>query len=317
MDTQKTIYRKLYLCRRAEDAILKYYPEDDMKTPMHMSYGQEWGPVGVCVGLENQDTVFGTYRSHALYLARTENPYAFFAEMYGKTTGMVKGKAGSMHMSDTANGFLGASAIVGSTIPVAVGNAFAHKYYKRKAIAVSFFGDGAVDEGNFWESVNIAAHYQLPVLFVFEDNNFAVHTRKIDRQGYKSLPDIVSRFDFHPECIQDCLDAEVPDPMYVVELTMRIREHMLALNSPGFLRIPLDRRLEHVGINEDYSAGYRENKHVTDCVSHFRKQLVELTSEDVVTSMEKDIDDVVEDAVKQAKQAPLPDDNELFREIFA
>src|SRR3989344_4925634 len=146
------LYKKLSRIRRAEEAISAHYMEDEMKTPMHMSMGGEAISVGVCSAIGDRGAVYCTYRSHAVYLAMTDETDAFFGELYGRVTGVAKGKSGSMHLSAPESGFLGASAIVGSTIPLAVGSAFASHMLGTKKIAAVFFGDGAIDEGVFWES---------------------------------------------------------------------------------------------------------------------------------------------------------------------
>src|SRR3990167_7920577 len=165
MSLSVELYKKLYLIRQAENAILKYYPENDMTTPMHMSIGQEAVSVGVCQAMAPQDQVMGSYRSHALFLAKTGDTDQFFAEMYGRETSPMDGKAGSMHMSDPESGMLASSAIVSSTIPIILGVAYANKMKKNGLMAAVFFGDGATDEGVFWESVNVAALKKLPVIF--------------------------------------------------------------------------------------------------------------------------------------------------------
>ena len=121
------LYKKLYLIRRSEEKIIEHYPEDEMKTPMHMSMGEEAIAAGVCQALKKEDQVFGTYRSHATYLAKTQDIDNFFAELYGKNASLLKGKGGSMHLCAPDHGHLGTSAIVGNIIPVAVGAAFANK----------------------------------------------------------------------------------------------------------------------------------------------------------------------------------------------
>ena len=126
------LYKKLYLIRSVEEAIIARYGEDEMKTPMHMSMGGEAIAVGVCSAIGSRGLVYSTYRSHAVYLAMTGETDAFFGEMYGKVTGIARGKSGSMHLSAPEYGLMGASAIVGSTIPLAVGSAFASRMKKKK-----------------------------------------------------------------------------------------------------------------------------------------------------------------------------------------
>src|SRR5262245_49748814 len=177
-------YERVYLVRRAEEAIREHYAEDEMKTPVHLSIGQEAVAVGVCEALAPEDRVFGTYRSHALYLARTGDTDGFFGELYGRTTGVARGKAGSMHMAAPDRGLIATSAVVASTIPLAVGAALALRQLRQPGRAVAFFGDGALGEGVFWESLNYACAARLPVVFVCEDNGLAIHARTERYQGY-------------------------------------------------------------------------------------------------------------------------------------
>src|SRR3989338_4702030 len=162
----RELYRKLYLIRCAEERIIKHYPEDEMKTPMHMSMGQEAVAVGVCHALGPHDQIFASYRSHAAFLTRTGDLEKFFGELYGRVSGTAAGKAGSMHVSSPERGHLCSSAIVASYLPVAVGAAFANKQKDNGGVTCAFFGDGALDEGAFWESLNVACVMRLPVLFV-------------------------------------------------------------------------------------------------------------------------------------------------------
>src|SRR5580704_14579705 len=135
------IYRSLYRIRRIEEEVVRVYPTDKVKSPIHLSIGQEAVSVGVCEALRTDDIVFGTYRNHALYLAKGGDVKKMIAELYGKATGCAKGKGGSMHLVDIAVGVMGGSAVVGTTIPQAVGYAFALKLQGSNRIVASFFGD--------------------------------------------------------------------------------------------------------------------------------------------------------------------------------
>src|SRR5262252_1271798 len=176
------LYLSLYRIRRVEQEVARVYPTDCIKSPVHLSIGQEAVSVGVCRALQPQDVVFGTYRGHALYLAKGGDLRAMIAELYGKATGCAKGKGGSMHLIDVAAGVFGASAVVGTTIPHAVGYAYALRLRREDRVVLCVFGDGAVDEGVFYESLNFAALKRLPVLFACENNAYAIHTHQRLRQ---------------------------------------------------------------------------------------------------------------------------------------
>lgn len=311
------LYKKLYLIRSAEKAIQKHYFEDEMKTPMHMSMGEEAIMVGVCHALGKDSQAFGTYRSHALYLAKTEESDKFFAEMYGKATGGAKGKAGSMHLTAPEKGLMGISAIVGSIIPVAIGAAFANKKKKNAKIVAVFFGDGAIDEGNFWESLNVASLMKLPILFVCEDNGLAIHTPTSERHGYKSITDIVSKFNCHT-FQTDSTDTEV-----IYRLTQKAIKLMKTTQKPCFLHLKYYRYLEHVGVNEDFEAGYRTKREFEkwlkiDPIDSQRKKLLNSgTEEKKIIKLEKEIDSQVKNSIKLAQNAPFAKINEVYKDVFS
>src|SRR5437870_7123601 len=141
------LYRARYRIRRLEEEIARVYPGDQIKSPVHLSIGQEAVSVGVCEALAPADVVFGTYRGHALYLAKGGDLGQMVAELYGKATGCARGKGGSMHLISTEAGMLGASAVVGTTIANAVGYAYALKYREEPTLVDCFFGAGATEEG--------------------------------------------------------------------------------------------------------------------------------------------------------------------------
>ncbi len=167
------LFRSLYLIRRVEEEVARVYPSDTIKSPVHLSIGQEAVSVGVCAALRPTDVVFGTYRGHALYLAKGGDLRKMIAELSGKVTGCAKGKGGSMHLIDVGAGVLGTSAVVGTTIPHAVGYAYAVRLQRKDTVVASFFGDGAVNNGAFHEGLNMAATGDLPVVYVCENNLYA------------------------------------------------------------------------------------------------------------------------------------------------
>ena len=306
---QQKLYRQVYLIRASEDAIKKYYDEDEMKTPMHMSEGSEGLVAGVCAALRSDDQVFGTYRTHALYLAKTDDPISFFGELYGKVSGTARGKSGSMHLSYPEKGYMFSSAIVASTIPVAVGNAFANKMAGNNKATAAFFGDGATNEGNFWESLNLACLWDVPVLFVCEDNEFAVHTPQSKRDGYDNLVNIVNQYN----C--EVLESESTDVGEIYELSCeavaKSRIH------PVFLRLKYYRYLEHVGVAPDFDAGYRSEETFD---KWFEKDPVAVArakiSEEEATEIENEVDALVEKSVQLAKSESFAPVDEVYKDVF-
>lgn len=309
------LYRKAYLIRAAEGAIRKHYGADKMKTPMHMSTGEEGIVAGVCEALRPADQVLGTYRSHGLYLAKSGETDRFFAEMYGKASGMAKGKGGSMHLTNVDAGLICTSAIVGTTIPVALGAAYANRMRGSDSVVAVFFGDGAVDEGVFWESLNAACAMNLRIVFVCEDNGFAVHVPKAQRHGYRSLPDVARQFDCKVYA-ESSTDAEV-----IYKLT---RHAIAELDDgrPAFMHLQYYRYLEHVGVNEDFDQGYRSKDEYErwlrdDPVDLLRRRLLQYCEEAELRSLEKSIDDQIEQSVRRADDAPFPSSDELLRDVYA
>src|SRR5437764_8892731 len=181
------LYQARYRIRRVEEEVARAYPTDAIKSPVHLSIGQEAVSVGVCAALRSQDVVFGTYRGHAMYLAKGGDLNAMVAELYGRSTGCTRGKGGSMHLIDPEAGVMGTSAVVGTSIANAAGYAYALKLRGSDAVVVNFFGDGATEEGVFAETLNFTALKRLPVIFVCENNGYAIHTHQSRRQG---RPDI-------------------------------------------------------------------------------------------------------------------------------
>lgn len=313
----RELYTRVYLIRKAEEFIIAEYSKDEMKTPMHMSMGEEAIAAGVCLALGDEGQVFGSYRSHAVYLAKTRESDQFFAELYGRATGVAKGKAGSMHLSNPEHGHLGSSAVLATAIPLAVGAAFANKQKQNGKIIAVFFGEGATEEGVFWESVNAASVMQLPVIFVCEDNGLAVHTPTSVRQGYRSITGIISQF----ACSTYHSSSTDPEEIYALasEAVSAIRE----TGRPAFMQLKYYRYLEHIGIGKDFNAGYRSEAEFAewqkrDPVLITRQKLAAggATEEDI-RAIEAAIESQIQESVLRAKNAPRPDPKELYSHIFS
>lgn len=311
-DLSLRLYKKLYLIRKVEEKIIELYSENEMKCPMHMSMGQEAVSVGVISALDEKDQVCASYRSHAPFLAKTGDIDTLFGELFGRITGSARGKGGSMHVSAIEKGYMGSSGIVGSNIPLALGAAFANKYKGNHQVACVFFGDGAIDEGVFWESLNLACVKKLPVLFVVEDNGFAVDTSVHERQGFESITDIVGRF----EC---CTAREsTSDVEIIYDSACRMRVNILLTNKPGLIHFKCCRYLEHVGIQEDTLHKSMVDKWKDkDCVTLQKKRLLRHGFKKLgVQALELEIESKINDSIREAKNQFYPDFDELYDGVF-
>jgi TPP-dependent pyruvate/acetoin dehydrogenase alpha subunit len=236
--------------------------------------------------------------------------------MYGKATAFLKGRGGSMHLCAPGCGFMGTSAIVASIMPVAVGATFANKRFGNGKIVAAFFGDGALDEGAFWESLNTACVMKIPILFVCEDNGLAVHTHTSKRQGYNSITDIVSNFNCH------VFAEETTDVEIIYELTGKAIELIKTTSMPCFLHLKYYRYLEHVGVNKDFDAGYRskdefERWYKNDPIKLQRAKLVKSGFKSAeIKKLEAEIDAKIKISISKAKKAPFADESELCRGVF-
>jgi 2-oxoisovalerate dehydrogenase E1 component len=308
----ENIYRSLYLIRRVEEEIVKIYPTDKIKSPVHLAIGQEAVSVGVCQTLKPEDVVFGTYRSHALYLAKGGNLKRMVAEMYGKITGCSKGKGGSMHLIDTDANMMGTSSIVGSVIPNAVGYAYAARYQKKPIAVICFFGDGATDEGVFTESLNFAALKKLPVIFICENNKYAIHTHQLLRQPNDRICDRARAFDIPAERIED------NDVIQIYERVNSAIQSVRKQNAgPFFFECMTYRWKEHVGTGEDYHLGYRDSKEAEPWIQNDQlKRIADMLDSQTRKSIEEGIEQEILEAIEFAETSSFPEANELCTDIF-
>jgi pyruvate dehydrogenase E1 component alpha subunit len=306
------IYRKLWLLRRAEEEIARIYPSDKIKSPVHLSIGQESVAVGVCDVLAPHDVVSGTYRSHAAYIANGGDLRALFAELYGKDTGCARGKGGSMHLVEMSHNILGTSAVVGTTVPIALGYALALKREGKGRVIASFFGDGATEEGVFYESLNFAALHRLPVLFVCENNGLAIHTPIEKRWATRLLCERVGTYGIPAHQVTD------GDFLKIRELAADAIAKMRTGGGPSFIECHTYRWREHVGPNEDYDAGYRSRDELvrwqaSDQVTAIGKKL----SPDERVRIEEEIEQQIAEAIEFAENSPFPPLEELYTDVYA
>jgi TPP-dependent pyruvate/acetoin dehydrogenase alpha subunit len=306
------LYYSLYRIRRVEEEIADIYPTDKIKSPVHLSIGQEAVSVAVCDALNRDDIVFGTYRGHALYLAKGGDLKGMIAELYGKIDGCAKGKGGSMHLVDIDNGIMGTSAIVATTIPDAVGYAYALKYQRKDSIVVSFFGDGAVEEGVFYESINFAALKHLPIIFICENNSYAIHTHQLKRQSVANICERVVSFGIKAERIND---------NDVLSLRERISSNIESLRNgetgPLFFECMTYRWREHVGPNEDFSLGYRTREEAESWIQNDQVERIgKMLETEQQTKIEKEVEEEIREAFAFAEESPFPEASELYTDVF-
>jgi TPP-dependent pyruvate/acetoin dehydrogenase alpha subunit len=304
-------YRSLYRIRRVEEEIARVYPTDKIKSPVHLAIGQEAVSVGVCAALAPADVVSGTYRSHALYLAKGGDLRRMLAELYAKATGCARGKGGSMHLVDPAAGVLGTSAVVGTTIPIAVGYAYAAKVRGRPTVVASVFGDGAVEEGVFHESLNFAALRKTPVLFVCENNFYAIHSPQWTRQSTLDLVGRVRSYGMVAERVESGDVREIHDRAATAVAAIR------SGGGPRFLECLTYRWKEHVGPREDFDAGYRARREAEpwferDEVARVGARL----AGDVRAAIEADVEAEIREAFEFAEESPEPEPAELYTDVF-
>lgn len=244
-----TMLQMMQKIRMVEDIISLHVENGDIICPCHLSNGQEAIPVSISNHLNNSDYIFGNHRSHGHYLACGGSAYELFAEVLGKSTGCSKGMGGSMHITSPQNGFIGSVPIVAGTIPVAVGAALAAKHNGKDEIAISYFGDGATEEGVFHEALNLAANLKLPILFVCENNLFSSHLHISERQPMNAT----ARF-----AIANGIESFIEDGNNIVALSNLISEVIPKIRDqkiPFYLEAVTYRQKGHVGPDDNIDVG--------------------------------------------------------------
>ena len=301
------LYKSIYRIRTIEEKIALIYPTDQIKSPVHLSIGQEAVTVGACAALVETDIVFGTYRGHSLYLAKGGDLKGMMAELYGKSTGVAGGKGGSMHLIDTSRGIMGMSAVVATTIPQAAGYAYAFKLRKQKNIVVSFFGDGATEEGVFHETLNFAALKKLPMIFVCENNQYAVLSHQSERQSSSNITERAAVYDMHSEKIRQ------NDAQAIYEKINWARNQIVEKGEgPIFFECMTERYREHVGPNERDDIKTRSAE-----INDPLEQLSKLVSSDFKEDVSKEVDLELKEAIDFAAKGSFPSNDTLYQDVYA
>ena len=301
------LYLKTYYIRRAEELIAERYSDGEMRCPVHLSIGQEAAAVAFCEPLTTADKIYATHRCHAHYLAKGGDLRAMYAEIMGREDGCVGGRGGSMHLMDETVGVMASIPIVGSSIPLAVGQAFADVYKGEDNLTVAFVGDGCLEEGAWHESANFASLHKLPVLFACENNLYSVYTQYKDRQPARPLTDLAKAHGIKT------FSGDGNDLSEAVALAQEAVDWIRSGNGPAFVELSTYRWLEHCGPNDDDHLGYRPTGELEtwknkDPVAAARKALLDSGQavEGDLARLEQKLNADIERTFESALQSPMP-----------
>ncbi len=307
-------FERMVLIRTFEDKLHQLIPQHRLPGFAHLSAGQEAVAVGVCAHLDDKDFVTSTHRGHGHCIAKGVDVAAMMAELYGKSTGTSKGKGGSFHIADLDRGMLGTNGIVGAGLPLACGPALVAKVKGTRHVSVSFFGEGATNQGAFHEALNLAAVWKLPVLFVCENNLYSEATPVEYAIKIKDIADRASSYGI-PGVIADGMDFF---DMY--EKVRQAVERARGGEGPTLLEAKTYRYFGHYeGDAMKYRAREEEERYrARDPITTFKKKVLaeSLLTAGECEAIEKKAVATVEAAVKAAEEAPLPKAEECLADVY-
>lgn len=310
-------YETMYKMRRFEEEVFEFYKKGMMPGLAHLYLGEEAVATGVCSALKEDDYIGSTHRGHGHLVARGADLNKMMAEILGKEGGYSKGKGGSMHIMAMDKGILGANGIVGGEIPIATGAAYSAKYRGTDQIAVSFFGDSACNEGTFHESINMAAAWNLPIIYVIENNLYGI---SVDIRDVTNTPNLADRAVGYgiPGIVVDGMDV-----MAVHQVTEEAVKRARSGNGPTLIECKTYRwQGHHVGD----PGSYRERKDPNEkaswmerCPVHcFREKILSLkVTEKEIVKIEEAVEAEVQAAVRFAVDSPYPDPSEAYTDLFS
>ncbi len=312
------LYKTMQTIRKVEQRISDEYRFDEIKTPIHLSIGQEAIAAGVCIHLRKDDFVFGTHRSHAQYIAKGGDIKKMIAELYLRKDGCSLGRGGSMHLVDPDAGILGSSAIVGGNLPLGTGTALASKLLSNGRVTAVFFGDGAADEGTFHESLNFASLKKLPVVYICENNLYAINSHQLQRQN----GDNIYRWAQNYEMPGYQIDGN--NVLTVSEYAERAITRCRNGEGPSLIECLTYRWKGHIGTVDDVGEGFRPKEEydywISRCpiqwFSDFLKGLGVLDRE-LEMNINEDIQHRIEEAFLFARNSPKPSPEELLDYVYA
>ena len=317
-DLSENLLKKMILIREAEKKIAIERKLGIIGTPVHLAAGQEAIPTGISENLSKNDYIFGAHRSHGHILALGTSLRKLFAEILGKSTGLSKGYGGSMHLIDRSVGFMGSVPIVAGTISLAVGAGFAIKQKKSNSVAIAYLGDGAVEEGVFHESLNLASINDLPVIFVIENNLFSSH---MDLNKRQPSP-FTSRFAKANLIKHKLIDGN--DISEVISASKDIISNARNNKKPGLIEAITYRWFGHVDWNEDIDVGSNRCKESLEnwkqrCpIKRFKKSLVkhEYLTLSKISEIESEIIEKINIEWSLALNDPNPENNSLLKNVY-
>lgn len=313
----RAMYSALLKIRETEERLADMVTSGEVKCPCHLYIGEEAVAVGVCAALQIDDYIFGNHRSHGHYLSKGGSLPELFAEVLGRTTGCSQGRGGSMHLVAPQVGLMGTSAMVATGLPLAVGAAIAFRMQGRSQTATVFFGDGAAEEGAFFESLNLAALRKAPVLFVCENNLYSSHIHIRERRPTDNIAEAA---------VAAGMPAVVIDGNDVVAVYQAAQEAVARArvgNGPTFIECRTYRWRGHVGPNWDIEKGLRSREEVDEWMARCPiKRLEEnmtkadLLNEAEMASIRQMIAAEIAEAIAFARQSPFPEPTELLNYLY-
>jgi len=307
-------YESMYLMRKFEEKAGQLYGQQKIRGFCHLYIGQEACAAGAVTALEKGDKYITAYRDHAHPLALGTDPKHIMAELYGKETGVSKGKGGSMHMFDKERGFVGGHGIVGGQIPLGAGLAFAEKYNKTKKVCITYMGDGAVRQGSFHESLNLAMHYKLPVIFAIENNGYAMGTSVQRTSNVHDLYTLGEAYDM-PSRSVDAMNVEEVHHA-IADAAERARKG----DGPTLLEL---RTYRYKGHSMSDPAKYRTKEELEaykkrDPIEQVKDSILKnkFATEEDLEKINKDIKDQVAESVKFSEESSYPSTDELYKDVY-
>lgn len=313
-ETYLNWYEGMLRIRRFEERTLMAYGQQKVRGFCHVYIGQEAIAAGMTSAIRPEDAVVTAYRQHGIAISRGISTKACMAELFGKSTGIVKGKGGSMHFFSKENRFFGGNGIVGAQIPIGTGIAFAEKYKGTDNLCVTMFGDGAARQGALFEAFNMAMTWKLPVLYICENNHYAMGTSVSRTSNVADIYKIGSAFDMPSEPVDGM------NPEAVHEALTRAAEHIRSGKGPYFLEIKTYR---YKGHSVSDPGKYRTKEELQeykdqDPVKMTETKILEqgiATAEEIKAIKDK-IKVEIDEAVKFAEESPLPDPSELYTDNY-